>query len=130
MNYTQNQTVVSTTYQKALVLLWDIAIEKVSQAIKEIVRENGGIIDLTPNPDEDQDDLFQHSIPMIIPIITSNGRRDLSADEYPDVVYLDLEGVKMLHEWDDLEDCELIPYEELSLDYLFEILNGLADYHD
>lgn len=129
MNYTQKQTVVTTEYQKALFLLRDIAVEKVSQAIKEIVRANGGIIDLTPNPDEDQDDMFQHAFSLVILVMTSTGRTALSSEEYPVVFYLDLEGIKMMNEWDDVEECEIIPYDNMDLNYLLEILNELMDYH-
>lgn len=129
MNYTQKQTVVTTEYQKALFLLRDIAVEKVSQAIKEIVRANGGIIDLTPNPDEDQDDMFQHAFSLVILVMTSTGRTALSSEEYPVVFYLDLEGIKMMNEWDDVEECEIIPYDDMDLNYLLEILNELMDYH-
>lgn len=129
MNYTQKQTVVTTEYQKALFLLRDIAVEKVSQAIKEIVRANGGIIDLTPNPDEDQDDMFQHAFSLVILVMTSTGRTALSSEEYPVVFYLDLEGIKMMNKWDDVEECEIIHYDDMDLNYLLEILNELMDYH-
>lgn len=73
MNYTKQQTVVTETYYNALNLLEKIYKEKLIQAIVEIVRENGGLIELT---DEIQDgeshyiDWENYGIMVYIPLAT------------------------------------------------------------
>ncbi len=126
MNFTKQQTVVTYEYYNGLNLLSKIYKEKVIQSIKEIVRENGGIIDLV----EDNDGYKDYNT-SAINIIMFNRRRS-NVNLYS-VFNFDLEGFSYVgedYEGDGIEEVTYMNYEDCPIDTVATILKGLYDYNE